>query len=478
MPIPSIPMPAGVEAAIGQNFGSGMEAAAAAGAAQDVAAAVTDGGGASTGRKGRKIRRITFEKTSPNGPPMAHIWYEGAGYPYIPGDFQDFMSKAVGSGRYSEEELQALGLKHDSEGWYSERNNEFGHSIREYGGRTHISGSGTPGSTTTAPRPGAGAAPRPGAGGGGGYNAGGGGGGGSGGGGGGGSSGGGYNAGAGGGPVDGNRGSYNETHGAGGGGGGAGAGVNPRLPLGIGPINPPNPGGSSYFGGGNTPFPGAFNPFAGLGPNSTLNDVIAGIAGAQVGNRNAALSTLGGVFNESMGGNSAAMRGRTSDLLANPFSMDPATVAMMKGRQTDAINQRTNRLSQQAGDRAASAGLRSDAGTVLGQQAGIQARGAQQVTEGERNMDIQAAIQNQQDLRSALGAASGAISEDLGRRERLADRAALGVLGESSIQGDAFLANAMLSANGAGGLGGQYPMLWPTAGYGSSGGPGIVGPRV
>lgn len=455
MPIPAIPMPAPVGAAIGQGLAPAVTAAAATQAGAAVGAA---------GAK-RSFPNVEFRDGAfvvPGQPPMNKE------------AFLRLLENSKNTGQFDMDQINGLTNLANSGASLAGMRFENGRLTDRFRQPTTFeaaaSGSQTGGGASTAPSGGGGRT----------FSGGGGGGGSAGGGGGGrvsGSTGNSvpnYNAGAGGGPVDGNRPRIEETTGSGSNGPGP-ATINPRAPLGIPAINPANPGGSSYFSGGATPFPGAFNPFAGLGPNSSLNDVIAGVAGAQVGNRNAALSTLGGVFNESQGGVSAQLRGRTSDLLSNPFSMDPATVNAIMGRNTDAINQRTNRLSQQAADRAASSGLRSDSGTVLNQQSAIQQTGANQVSNAERDVQIQAAIQNQQDMRSALGAASGAIGEDLGRRERLSRDAALGVLGESSIQGDAFLTNAMLAANNPGnqynvnafGQGMRYggPGASPTVGY-------------
>jgi hypothetical protein len=105
-------------------------------------------------------------------------------------------------------------------------------------------------------------------------------------------------------------------------------------------------------------------------------------------------------------------------------------------------------MGQEASARAASAGLRPDSGAYQAQQTAITSNTARAAAEAERDTRIQAAIQNQQDIRSALGAAGGAIDTDLGRRERIADKTSLGILGETAITGDAFLTNALLAAQG------------------------------
>lgn len=231
--------------------------------------------------------------------------------------------------------------------------------------------------------------------------------------------------------------------------GGSGSPVDPTKPLGIGPITPGYQPGSQYFGDPKNVFPSAGNPFDGLGPNSSLNDVIAKVAGAQVGNQQAALDILGGTFNESLtGANGVALRGQVGNLLANPYSLDEQTIQRILGKTTDRINNSAGRMADEASARAASAGLRPDSGSVLAQQNAIRTNAANQAAGAERDTRVQAAIQNRQDLGSAIGTAGQAIDTDIGRRAGIGRDAALGVLGESAITGDAFLTNALLAANG------------------------------
>lgn len=247
--------------------------------------------------------------------------------------------------------------------------------------------------------------------------------------------------------------------GGGGGGGGtpivpmnpgsAGTPIDPSKPMGIKPITPGYQPGANYFGAPKNVFPSAGNPFDGLNEQSTLYDVISKIAGAQVGNQQAALDILGGTFNESLNGaNGVALRGQVGNLLANPYSMDEQTIQRILGKTTDRINNGADRLAQEASARAASAGLRPDSGTVLAQQNAIKTNAANAAAGAERDTRVQAAIQNQQDLRSAIGTGGQAIAQDIGMRRDIGRDAALGVLGETSITGDAFLTNALLAAQG------------------------------
>lgn len=248
------------------------------------------------------------------------------------------------------------------------------------------------------------------------------------------------------------------TYGGGGGGspglpivpnaGGTGGVVDPTKAIGLKPIVSQYQPGSSYFSPGGQ-FPSAGNPFAGLNENSNLYDVISKVAGAQVGNQQAALDILGGLFNESQNGpNSTAFRGRIQDLLANPYSLDEGTIQQILGKTNAGINSRAAAQAADASSRAASAGLRQDSGVVQAQQNAIQSNAGRASGEAERDTRVQAAIQNQQDLRSALGTAGQAMDTDMGRRERIGGNAALGVLGNTAITGDAFLTNALLAAQG------------------------------
>jgi len=238
----------------------------------------------------------------------------------------------------------------------------------------------------------------------------------------------------------------------GGGGGGSTMNINPNAPLGFqnpGSAGPPLNTGSGYFAGGGMPAPGSI--FDGLPQNPTLNDIIGQITRRQEQNRDAALSTLGGVFNESLNGaNSQNLRNQTNNLLQNPYSLNEQTIQQIMGRTTDGIAQRANVQGQQAAARAASLGM-GRSGSALAQQQGIQNRAASDIANNERNVRTQAAIQNGQDLRSAIGVGGQAIQGDLGMRAGLAGTAARDVLGTTQMFGDAFLTNALLGANGAGG---------------------------
>ncbi len=238
--------------------------------------------------------------------------------------------------------------------------------------------------------------------------------------------------------------------------GGDGGFIDPNDPLGIPAINPQGRPGSEYFqpGGG---LPSAGNPFAGLDENSNLYDVIAAMAGGQVANQQAALDTLGGVFRESQGGVSEGQRGLIGDLQANPYSLDDATLNRIMGQNTKGINDRAARAMMEGQQSRASAGIRPDSGLAQAQDQQIRTQAGAQAQNMESQARIQQAMQNQVDLRSALQVGGNAISQDLGTRERLANTAATGVLGETAIKGDAYLSAALLGAQGKG-----QNQPWPT----------------
>lgn len=258
----------------------------------------------------------------------------------------------------------------------------------------------------------------------------------------------GYNAGA---PVPQQGGTRVTETQTGGGGGGSTMNINPNAPLGFrnpGSAGPPLNTGNGYFSGGGMPAPGSI--FDGLPQNPTLNDIIGQITRRQEQNRDAALSTLGGVFNESLNGaNGQNLRGQVNNLLQNPYSLNENTIQQIMGRTTDGIAQRANTQSQQAAARAASMGM-GRSGSAMAQQGGIQNRAASDIANNERNVRTQAAIQNGQDLRSAIGVGGQAIQGDVGMRANLAGTAARDVLGTTQMFGDAFLTNALLGANGQG----------------------------
>lgn len=269
-------------------------------------------------------------------------------------------------------------------------------------------------------------------------------------------------AGGGGGPIQGVGNTPPPSIGPGGGGGGGGgdAFIDPKAPLGIPPIVPGGNPGSDYFqpGGG---MPSAGNPFEGLGPDSNIMDVIAAVTGGQVANQQAALDTLGGVFRESQGGVSEQQRGRIGDLLSNPFSLDENTMQRIMGQNTQGINNRAQRQMEESQQRRASAGIRPDSGIAQAQDQQISTNAANQAQTQETQARIQQAIQNQTDMRSAIGTAGPAIQQDIGLRERLAQGAAQGVLGETAIKGDAFTMAAMLGAQNPGGnQGPQFQDIW------------------
>lgn len=395
------------------------------------------------GKNGRGIKNVVR-----NADGSGYVqWGNGAVAKFGPGEeggvVANIMNALVQQGEISTEDADKFAK---FEGYNFSRGENGGYTIS---GRSGSSGGAT-GSGGSAPAAGTGSAPS--SGGGGGYSSGGGGG------------GGGYSGGGGGGGGGGSAGHSSQGAPWGGGGGGGGGGtpivpmapggssgtpIDPSKPLGIKPITPGYQPGANYFGAPKNVFPSAGNPFAGLNEQSNMYDVISKIAGAQVGNQQAALDILGGTFNESLNGaNGVALRGQVGNLLANPYSMDEQTIQRILGKTTDRINNGADRLAQEASARAASAGLRPDSGTVLAQQNAIKTNAANAAAGAERDTRVQAAIQNQQDLRSAIGTGGQAISQDIGMRRDIGRDAALGVLGETAITGDAFLTNALLAAQG------------------------------
>lgn len=270
----------------------------------------------------------------------------------------------------------------------------------------------------------------------------------------------GYNAGA---ATQGGGGGMQRTTELGGAsGGGTGQNVDFNAPLGW---RNPGPGpGAINPGGQPNPFSRPQSIFQGMPANPNMWDVITSVTRRQEENRDSALQNLGNVYNETMGGNSAQLRGNVSNLLANPYSLDEATIQNITGRNTDAATQRASQLETAGAARAASMGTgRSFDPTSIRNQAN------QAVTEGERNTRVQAAVQNQQDARTAISTGSQATQGDIGTRERLAGSAARDVLGTSSFYGDAWLQN-MLNGQGNN-QSGQYGGFVPTPGYGGAGGP-------
>jgi hypothetical protein len=281
-------------------------------------------------------------------------------------------------------------------------------------------------------------------------------------------SGSGYDAGGGGG-------GYNAGAGGGGGNGGSSYPFTPPSPIGgtgdqnitgDTPLQIKDPGRmdmglGSYFqpqGGSLGRMPSMFDN---LGPNPTVGDIIGATTRRQEAGLQGRLDLLGGSFNESLGSpESTAQRGLIRNILANPESMDAATLGKIKGRQNAAIGQRAGILARAAGDRAASMGVGRDVGQMA--QERIYRQAGQQQTQSETDLDVKATMQNFQDRRGTLAAAGGAIQQDQGARRDIVNEAQRAI-GESQVYGDAFLSTALMGRQGQPNIAGG--IKWPTPQY-------------
>lgn len=226
--------------------------------------------------------------------------------------------------------------------------------------------------------------------------------------------------------------------------GGGSPGMDWNSPLGF---KNPGPGPGALPGVGYTGQPFAYGQprsiFEGLPQNPTFGDVVGQVMRRQEDNRNAALGILGNARGEIANDpNRNLLNNRTSDLLSNPYSMDEQTIQRILGQTNQGITQRAAELTGNARDRAAAGGVLRSGGANASQDS-IANNAASQMAEGERSTRIQAAIQNQQDLRSAMGAALPVVGENTQAKNSLDRTAAVDVLGGSSYSGDAFLSNMM-----------------------------------
>lgn len=363
--------------------------------------------------------------------------------PMNPQAFSEWLSREARENAISDEEMQGL-LKSNNLG-FSGGNGRWAVSGPQKGGASSGGGAITAGPAAV----GGGATMTGGGGGGGGYAGGGGGGAASVGGGSAGSSGktsGGIPWGGGGG---GGGGVTTVTGSGGGGSSGGAAPFDPRAPLGLNPGAPaPVVGGAAQFHS-NT-FGSAGDPFAGIGPNSSAQDIAIALARKQAANQDAARQTYGGAYDAYQSDPTLqAARGLAGQLAANPFSLDDATKAKIQGQATSAIGQRAGRLETAARERAASVGgLRS--GAADDRVYAIQAGAARDATNAERGLDIEQATRRPAELTSALAAVGGFGGQDAAGRTNISTGYADKVLGQTSILGDALLTGPLLS-------GGQQP---------------------
>jgi hypothetical protein len=175
-----------------------------------------------------------------------------------------------------------------------------------------------------------------------------------------------------------------------------------------------------------------------------MGDVVGQVTKRQEENRNSALGVLGAARGE-MGTDPLrqGLNARTSDLLANPHSLDEATLQRIMGAQNQAIGNRAALQSQTSADRAAAMGVTRSGGQNTDQNA-IQTNAAGAMNENERQGRIQQALTNKQDERSAIGSALPVVGEAQSSKNALDLSAVRDVLGTSSIYGDAFLSNLLM----------------------------------
>lgn len=211
------------------------------------------------------------------------------------------------------------------------------------------------------------------------------------------------------------------------------------------PNNGPGPGalpGQGYTGGFSYGQPRSI--FDGMSANPTYGEVISQVMRRQEDNRNAAMGIMGNSRSEIMNDPNRALLGqRTADLLSNPYSLDEATISRIMGQQNQALTQRAAQTSQGIRDREAARGTLRSGGATAALDT-VRNRTADAMSEGERDIRVKAAIQNGQDLRSAMGAALPGISEKTNSLNQLDTTAARDILGGSSYSGDAFLTNALM----------------------------------
>lgn len=230
--------------------------------------------------------------------------------------------------------------------------------------------------------------------------------------------------------------------------GGGAAGMSWNDPLGF---QNPGAGPGAIPGQGYQSGPFAYGKprsiFDGLPANPTYGDVVGSTLRRQEENRDAALGIMSNARNEITNDpNRNALQGRVGDLLANPYSMDEATISRILGKTNEGITQRAAELRGNAADRAAAAGV-GRSGSAQASMDAINNQAAGAMASGERDTRIQASIQNQNDLRSAMGAALPVVNEQTQSKNALDTTAARDILGTSSFTGDAFLSAAMNGKN-------------------------------
>lgn len=224
--------------------------------------------------------------------------------------------------------------------------------------------------------------------------------------------------------------------------------IDPNRPLGLDPSHGAPAGfrgGSGAFGAeGAGVFPGPGSVLEGIGPNSTLNDVIMNIVKRQEANRDAALAIYGGTYrNYQNDPTLQGARGRAQELLANPFSLDDQTVDRIMGRQQELIGQNYQRLGQQAADRAAASGV-GRSGLAQAQQDRFAINAQRDLGNTQRGLLVEQATRRPQELAQAVQVGGGFGQSDVSQGAAISTGAANQIHGNTSIMGDALLSGVLM----------------------------------
>lgn len=219
--------------------------------------------------------------------------------------------------------------------------------------------------------------------------------------------------------------------------------IDPNAPLGLDPRGgaPAGPRGGTY---GADVFAGPGSVLEGIGPGSTLNDVMMNVVKRQEANRDAALRTYGGAYREAKDDPVLqGARGRALDVLANPFSLDDDTVARILGKQADTIGQNFNRLKGMAADRAAASGV-GRSGLAAAEQDRLDINAVKSLGDAQRGLLVEQATRRPRELQASLASAGDFGYRDVGQRTGIATGAADHVYGQTSILGDALLSGVLM----------------------------------
>lgn len=229
------------------------------------------------------------------------------------------------------------------------------------------------------------------------------------------------------------------TLGGGAGGEAAAVDLNRALGLDFGGSQPGVVGGANYrsdrYGR-----PGSV--LSGLDAKSSANDVLLNVVRAQEANRDAALGIFGGEADR-YDANSLrqGIEGRSAELLANPFSLDDATIARIQAKQGEQIGQGAQRQSQLSAARAASSGI-TRSGMQQADQDRIGINADRQLGDTQRALLVEQATRRPQELQSATASASDVLNQQQSARERMAAGAA-GVLAGTDYSADFALAGQL-----------------------------------